>query len=93
MGPSKGHDIPMDAFIVIVELSRPVKIRQADDRHCSDNGIKGAAFLSAVCIKESGIKIQDHSLWHLNMIDLLSHSPVDRKELLQGISIHPVEKS
>ena len=28
--------------------------------------VKGSAFLSAICIKKSGIQIQNNSLWHLN---------------------------
>ena len=28
--------------------------------------VKGSAFLPAVCIKKSGIQIQNNSLWHLN---------------------------
>ena len=44
--------------------------------------VKGSAFLSAVCIKKSGIQIQNHSLWHLNAINFLPKHSANHKELV-----------
>ena len=46
-----GHSIITDKWMITIALI--VKV-------------KGSAFLSAVCIKKSGIQIQNNSLWHLN---------------------------
>ena len=44
--------------------------------------VKGSAFLFAVCIKKSGIQIQNNSLWHLNAVNSLSKHSVNRKKLI-----------
>ena len=41
--------------------------------------VKGSAFLFAVCIKKSGIQIQNNSLWHLNTINSLSEYSANHK--------------
>ena len=55
--------------------------------------VKSSAFLAAVCIKESGIKIQNYSLWHLDTVDFLSQYSSNRKKLVLGIFIHMVNES
>ena len=44
--------------------------------------VKGSAFLSAVCIKKSGIQIQNNSLWHLNTVNFPPKYSGNRKELV-----------
>ena len=44
--------------------------------------VKGSAFLSAVCIKKSGIQIQNNSLWHLNTVNFPPEYSGNRKELV-----------
>ena len=44
--------------------------------------VKGSAFLSAVCIKEGGIQIQDNSRWHLNAVNFLPKHSANHKELV-----------
>lgn len=41
--------------------------------------VKGSALLFAVCIKKSGIQIQNNSLWHLNTINSLSEYSANHK--------------
>ena len=58
------------------------------NRQAGDNTIalimkvKGSAFLFAVCIKKSGIQIQDNSLWHLNTVNFLPKHFANRKKLI-----------
>ena len=44
--------------------------------------VKGAAFLFTVCVKKSGIQIQNDSLWHLNTVNSFSKYSANRKELV-----------
>ena len=44
--------------------------------------VKGSAFLFTVCIKKSGIQIQNNSLWHLNTVNFPPKYSGNRKELV-----------
>ena len=59
-----GHSIITDKWMVSIALIMKVK---------------GSAFLFAVCIKKSGIQIQNNSLWHLNTINSLSEYSANHK--------------
>ena len=62
-----GHSIITDKRMVAITLIMEVE---------------GSAFLSAVCIKKSGIQIQNNSLWHLNTVNFLTKDSANRKELV-----------
>ena len=44
--------------------------------------VGGSAFLSAICIKESGIKIQNNSLRYLDAVNFLPQHSANRKGLV-----------
>ena len=62
-----GHSIITDKWMITIALIMKVK---------------GSAFLSAVCIKEGGIQIQDNSRWHLNAVNFLPKHSANHKELV-----------
>ena len=62
-----GHSIITDKWMITIALIMKVK---------------GSAFLFAVCIKESGIQIQNNSLWHLNTVNFPPKYSGNRKELV-----------
>ena len=62
-----GHSIITDKWMITIALI--VKV-------------KGSAFLPAVCIKKSGIQIQNNSLWHLNTVNFTPKYSGNRKELV-----------
>jgi hypothetical protein len=62
-----GHSIITDKWMITIALI--VKV-------------KGSAFLPAVCIKKSGIQIQNNSLWHLNTVNFPPKYSGNRKELV-----------
>lgn len=64
-----GHSIITDKWMITIALIVKVKV-------------KGSAFLSAVCIKKSGIQIKNNSLWHLNTVNSHPKYSGNRKELV-----------
>ena len=62
-----GHSIITDKWMITIALI--VKV-------------KGSAFLFTVCIKKSGIQIQNDSLWHLNTVNSFSKYSANCKELV-----------
>ena len=62
-----GHSIITDKRMVAITLIMEVK---------------SSAFLFTICIKESGIKIQNNSLWQLYTVNLFPQYSANRKELI-----------
>ena len=66
---------------VYVDLKNPKKY-YVDTSSILPDSVKGSAFLSAVCIKKSGIQIKNNSLWHLNTVNSHPKYSGNRKELV-----------